>query len=269
MQVGMVSSFGMWLASYGEALIDDLHLMKLTLKLVNQNPLGSAAGYGNSFPLDRKETTTLLGFDDLCYNSMYAQFTRGKSELQIAQAMAASAYTIGKFAMDVCLFCNQNYGFIKLPDHLTTGSSIMPHKKNPDVFELIRAKCNQVIALPNQIFMICNNLMSGYHRDFQQLKELVFPAIHQFIDVLEILLHCIPQIHVNSDLLNDPKYDTLFSVEEVNRLVQEGMSFRDAYLQIKTKIEAGSFKPQRALHHTHIGSIGNLGNEMILAKIKN
>ena len=267
MQIGMVSSFGMWFGSFAEAIVDDIRALRDIRKIINQNPLGSAAGYGNSFPLDREETTKLLGFDDLCYNSMYAQFTRGKTELLIANHLCSISYTLNKFAMDVCLYCGQNHGFIKLPTELTTGSSIMPHKKNPDVFELIRAKSSQLMALPTQLMMITHNLISGYHRDFQQLKEVLFPAIHQFIDVLQITLHCIPHIEPLPDLLIDDKYKYLYSVEEVNRLVQEGQSFRDAYLLVKDQIADGSFSPDTELKHSHIGSIGNLANDRILNKL--
>ncbi len=267
MQVGMVSSFGMWYGSFAEAIVDDIRSLRDIRKIINQNPLGSAAGYGNSFPLDREETTRLLDFDDLCYNSMYAQFTRGKTELILSNSLSSISYTLNKFAMDVCLYCGQNHGFIKLPAELTTGSSIMPHKKNPDVFELIRAKSSQLMALPTQIMMITHNLISGYHRDFQQLKEVLFPAIHQIIDVLQITLHCVPHIMPQQDLLVEDKYLYLYSVEEVNRLVQAGTSFRDAYLLVKDQIADGSFRPEKTLKHTHLGSLGNLANEQILAKL--
>ena len=267
MQVGMVSSFGMWYGSFAEAIVDDIRSLRDIRKIINQNPLGSAAGYGNSFPLDREETTKLLGFDDLCYNSMYAQFTRGKTELILSNSLSSISYTLNKFAMDVCLYCGQNHGFIKLPTELTTGSSIMPHKKNPDVFELIRAKSSQLMALPTQIMMITHNLISGYHRDFQQLKEVLFPAIHQIIDILEITLHCVPHISPQQDLLVDDKYIYLYSVEEVNRLVQGGATFRDAYLTVKEQIADESFAPDRDLKHTHLGSLGNLANDRILAKL--
>ena len=267
MQVGMVSSFGLWFGSFAEAVIDDLRVLKSTRTIVNQNPLGSAAGYGNSFPLDRQETTDLLDFDNLCYNSMYAQMTRGKTELLIANSLSSICYTLNKFAMDVCLYCGQDHGFIKLPDELTTGSSIMPHKKNPDVFELIRAKSSQLLALPNQITLICHNLISGYHRDFQQLKEVLFPALHMMNDILDITLYCIPKIEVKEDILKDPKYDYLYSVEDVNRLVKEGLSFREAYNKIKFDIGHGTYTPDRSLEHSHIGSIGNLANTEILRKL--
>lgn len=266
MQIGMVSSFGLWFGSFAEAIIDDLRLLKSTRKLVNQNPLGSAAGYGNSFPLDREETTDLLEFDNLCYNSMYAQMTRGKTELILVNSLSSICYTLNKFAMDVCLYCGQNHNFISLPDELTTGSSIMPHKKNPDVFELIRAKTSQLMALPNQITLICHNLISGYHRDFQQLKEVLFPSLHMLDEVLDICLYCIPKIKVNEDILEDEKYNYLFTVEDVNRLVKKGLSFREAYKKIKFDIGLGKYEPNTLLEHTHIGSIGNLSNTEILAK---
>jgi len=267
MQVGMVSSFGLWFGSFGEALADDISLLKAIAKVNNQNPLGSAAGYGNSFPLDRKMTTALLKFDDLCYNSIYAQFGRGKTELLISQGVASLAYTLSKFAMDITLYSNQNYNFIKLPDELTTGSSIMPHKKNPDVFELIRAKCNQLLGLPGQIAMLTNSLPTGYHRDFQQLKELIFPAIRMMQDILKILLFSLPKIEVKENLLEDDKYDYLYSVEVVNKLVQSGVPFRDAYKQVASAIEEGTFKPDKNVKHTHEGSIGNLSSSEILNKI--
>ena len=267
MQVGMVSSFGLWFGSFGEALADDLLLLQAVGKINNQNPLGSAAGYGNSFPLDRKMTTELLEFDDLCYNSIYAQFGRGKTELLISQGLASLAYTISKFAMDVTLYSNQNYNFLKLPNELTTGSSIMPHKKNPDVFELIRAKCNQLQGLPGQISMLCSSLPTGYHRDFQQLKELIFPAIKMMDDILKIMIYSLPKIEVQNNLLDDDRYDYLYSVEVVNKLVQEGVPFRDAYKQVAEDIENDNFKPDKNVNHTHEGSIGNLSSGEILNKI--
>lgn len=267
MQVGMVSSFGLWFGSFGEALADDITLLKAVSKINNQNPLGSAAGYGNSFPLDRKMTTDLLQFEDLCYNSIYAQFGRGKTELLISQSLASLGYTLSKFAMDVTLYSNQNYNFIKLPDELTTGSSIMPHKKNPDVFELIRAKCNQLQGLPSQITMLCSSLPTGYHRDFQQLKELIFPAIKMMEDILKIMLYSLPKIEVKENLLSDKKYDYLYSVEEVNKLVKSGVPFRDAYKHVAAAIEGGTFHPEKSVSHTHEGSIGNLSNSEILKKI--
>ena len=267
-QVGMVSSFGLWFGSFAEAIVDDVRLLRSTAFIIDQNPLGSAAGYGNSFPLDREMTTELLGFNDLCYNSMYAQFTRGKSELQLANNISTIAYTINKFSTDVCLFCNQDFGLISLPDSLTTGSSIMPHKKNPDVFELLRAKSNQLMTLPNQVLMISNNLISGYHRDFQQLKELIMPALSMMENCLGILLHCIPMIEVKKDAIDKSSYDSLYSVEAVNQLVKDGTSFREAYLIVKKQIEAGEFIPDKEIAHSHIGSIGQLSNDKILKKLE-
>ncbi|MFT4533155.1 MAG: argininosuccinate lyase [Saprospiraceae bacterium] len=267
MQVGMVSSFGLWFSSFAEALVDDANLLLSNMDIIDQNPLGSSAGYGNSFPLDRQLTTTLLAFNSLHVNSIYAQTTRGKSELWIGQIVASIAISINRFATDVCMFCNENYKFISLPDNVTTGSSIMPHKKNPDVFELIRAKCNQLITVPNQITMIISNLPSGYNRDVQSLKEIIFPAIAMIQDVLSILNYIIPQIEVNKSILDDPKYDYLFSVEEVNQKVLEGMPFRDAYLAVAKDIQYGNFKPSKEVSHTAIGSIGNLGLDRILRKL--
>ncbi len=267
MQVGMISSFGMWFGSFAEALVDDVRLLRSTAKIIDQNPLGSAAGYGNSFPLDREMTTELLGFDDLCYNSMYAQFTRGKSELLLTNALSGICYTINKFASDICLYCNQDVSLIKLPTSLTTGSSIMPHKKNPDVFELIRAKTSQLMSLPNQVMLICNNLISGYHRDFQQLKELVFPALVTMSDCIMILTHCISEIEVNKTAIEGDVYNSLYSVEEVNALVKNGMPFREAYLVVKEQIESNKFNPNKDIQHTHIGSIGNLSLDNIRNKL--
>jgi len=269
MQIGMISSFGMWFGSFAEALIDDLRILRSTAKVIDQNPLGSAAGYGNSFPLDREMTTKLLGFNDLCYNSMYAQFTRGKSELLLANTLTGICYTLNKFASDICLYCNQDVNLVKLPTALTTGSSIMPHKKNPDVFELIRAKTSQLMSLPNQVMLICNNLISGYHRDFQQLKELVFPALATMSDCILILTHCITEIEINKSAIEGDAYNSLYSVEEVNELVQNGMPFREAYLTVKEQIESGNFHPKKSISHTHLGSIGNLSLDKILNKLNN
>jgi len=267
MQVGMVSSFGLWFGSFLEALIDDLKQLQHTRTLINQNPLGSAAGYGSSFPLDRRLTTELLDFDDLCYNAMYAQFGRGKTELLIAQSLGSLCYTLSKFAMDVCLFSNQNYDLIQLPDEIVTGSSIMPHKRNPDVFELIRARSNQLMSLPTQILMICQNLPSGYHRDFQQVKEVLFPAFGNLHQILDILLHVLPKMKVAPNALDDSKYDLLFSVDAINQLVTQGVPFRDAYHQVKKQIQEGTFIPDKSIQHTHLGSIGNLATKEILSKI--
>jgi len=267
MQVGMVSSYGMWFGCYAEALVDDYHHMKSTLKQINQNPLGSAAGYGSSFPIDRKLTTDLLGFDNVCYNSMYAQFGRGKTEYVIGQSIACLGFTLSKFAYDICLYSNQNFDLISLPESYTTGSSIMPHKKNPDVFELIRARCNQLQSIPSQVLMVIQNLPSGYHRDFQQLKEILFPAFDTIDEILDLLTDVIPQIVVNKEALNNAKYDLLFSVDNINDLVQKGMPMRDAYFEVKESIVNGTFVPIRDLKHSHIGSIGNLCTEEILEKL--
>lgn len=268
LQVAMPSSFGLWFGAYAESLVDDLEMLKAAWKVCNKNPLGSAAGYGSSFPLDRKLTTELLGFDDLNYNVVYAQMGRGKTERILAQGMSAIAATLAKFAMDVCLFINQNFGFISFPAHLTTGSSIMPHKKNPDVFELVRARCNKIQALPNEIALMTTNLPSGYHRDLQLLKENLFPAFDSLNDCLEITAFMLEHISVKKDILNDPKYDYLFSVEVVNNAVLEGVSFRDAYRQIGMDIENGTFQPSKEVHHTHAGSIGNLCNDEIVRMFK-
>lgn len=268
MQVGMVSSFGLWFSSFAEALVDDANLLFSNMDIIDQNPLGSSAGYGNSFPLDRQLTTDILEFNSMHVNSIYAQTTRGKSELLIGHSFASIAISINRFATDVCMFCNENYKFISLPDNVTTGSSIMPHKKNPDVFELIRAKCNQLITVPNQIAMIISNLPSGYNRDVQSIKEIIFPAIAMIKDVLAILDYTIPQIVVNKSILDDSKYDYLFSVEEVNKKVLDGVPFRDAYLDVAKDIQDGTFSPNKKVLHTAMGSIGNLGLEEIIEKMK-
>ena len=266
LQVAMVSSFGLWFGAYAESLVDDLQLLLAAHKIINQNPLGSAAGYGTSFPLDRTLTTQLLGFDDLNYNVVHAQMGRGKTELILSFALAGLGNTLGKLAMDVCLYTNQNFAFINLPNELTTGSSIMPHKKNPDVFELIRGRCNQLQALPQQIGMLTTNLPSGYHRDFQLLKEALFPAIQQIKEVLHIATFGLKNIKVKTKILNDPKYQYLYSVEEVNREVLNGLPFRDAYQKVGKDIEAGNFNPDKSIRHTHEGSIGNLCTEQIREK---
>lgn len=263
LQIAMPSSFGLWFGAYAESLADDLHVLQAAWKISNKNPLGSAAGYGSSFPLNRTLTTNLLGFDDLNYNVVYAQMGRGKTERILAQGLSSVAATLGKFAMDVCLYINQNFGFISFPDHLTTGSSIMPHKKNPDVFELIRGRCNRIQALPNEIAMLTTNLPSGYHRDLQLLKENLFPAIQSLNECLEIAEFMLQHITVKNDILNDPKYDYLFSVEVVNNEVLKGVPFREAYRQIGLAIEEGRFQPSKEIHHTHEGSIGNLCNNQI------
>ena len=269
LQVAMVSSFGLWFGAYAESLVDDVTLLQSVYKIINQNPLGSAAGYGSSFPLNRQMTTDLLGFDNLNYNVIHAQLGRGKSELFLSFALAAIASTLGKFAMDVCLYTNQNYSFISFPDELTTGSSIMPHKKNPDVFELIRAKCNKLQTLPTEISMTINNLPAGYHRDFQLLKESLFPALQDLKDCLEIADYMLHHIRIKEGIVEAEKYQFLFSVEEVNKLVLNGIPFRDAYKIVGRQIEAGDFKPSTNVHHTHEGSIGNLCTPQIQAKMKN
>jgi argininosuccinate lyase len=258
LQLAMPSSFGLWFGAYAESLVDDVITLEAAYRIVNKNPLGSAAGYGSSFPINRKMTTELLGFDDLNYNVVYAQMGRGKSERIVTSALANAANTLAKLSMDACLFLNQNFGFISFPDELTTGSSIMPHKKNPDVFELIRARCNQMQALPNDIALIIANLPSGYHRDLQLLKEMVFPAIHNLKDCIQMTYMMISNISVKQDILADEKYKFLFSVEEVNKLVLAGMPFRDAYKQVGLDIEQGRYNPTIQVHHTHEGSIGNL-----------
>jgi len=265
LQIAMPSSFGLWFGAYAESLVDDLLVMQAAWKVSNKNPLGSAAGYGSSFPLDRSMTTKLLGFDDLNYNAVYAQMGRGKTERILAQAMSSVAATLAKFSMDVCLYMNQNFGFITFPDHLTTGSSIMPHKKNPDVFELIRGRCNRIQALPNEIAMLTNNLPSGYHRDLQLLKENLFPAMVSLNECLTIADYMLAHIVVKDGILDDPLYDYLFSVEVVNEEVLKGVPFREAYRQIGLDIEEGRFKPSKNLNHSHEGSIGNLCNEQIAA----
>jgi len=263
LQVAMPSSFGLWFGAYAESLADDLQLLLSAWKITNRNPLGSAAGYGSSFPLDRQLTTDLLGFDSMNYNVVYAQMGRGKMERTVANALASVAATVSKLAFDSCLFTSQNFGFIRLPDEFTTGSSIMPHKKNPDVFELIRAKCNKLQSLPQQIMMITNNLPSGYFRDLQIVKEVFVPAFAELTDCLEMTVLMMAQVVVNTEILNDSRYDYLFSVEEVNRLTLSGVPFRDAYKQVGLEIEAGNFKPVKTVYHTHEGSIGNLCNDEI------
>lgn len=268
LQIAMPSSFGLWFGAYAESLADDMELLLAAWKITNKNPLGSAAGYGSSFPLNRTLTTQLLGFDSLNYNVVYAQMGRGKTERILAQAMSAVAATLAKMAMDVCLFINQNFGFISFPAALTTGSSIMPHKKNPDVFELIRSRCNKIQALPNEIAIMTTNLPSGYHRDLQLLKENLFPSITSLNECLEIATFMLENISIKSDILKDPKYDYLFSVEVVNSLALQGVSFRDAYKEVGAQIENGTFKPLTALNHTHEGSIGNLMNKEIVAAME-
>lgn len=265
LQVAMPSSFGLWFGAYAESLTDDLEMVLAAYKITNKNPLGSAAGYGSSFPLNRTLTTQLLGFDSLNYNVVYAQMGRGKTERIIAQALSAIAATLAKMAMDQALYLSQNFAFVSYPDTLTTGSSIMPHKKNPDVWEIIRGKCNRLQALPNDVAMITANLPSGYHRELQLLKELLFPAFTDLTNCLQMATFMLQNITVNADILTDPKYTYLFSVEEVNRMVLSGTPFRDAYKQVGLAIEKGEFNPHKQVNHTHEGSIGNLGNKEITA----
>lgn len=260
-QAAMPSSFGLWFGAYAESLVDDLVLMQAAYTIVNQNPLGSAAGYGSSFPLNRTMTTELLGFEGMNRNVVYAQMGRGKAEQTMSYAMAGLAGTLNKLASDVCLYNSQNFSFLKLPDDLTTGSSIMPHKKNPDVFELIRAKTNVLKSLPATISTLTANLSSGYHRDFQMLKEVLFPAIKELKDCLFITEYAASKMEVAKDILDDPKYKLIFSVEAVNELVVQGVPFREAYVQVGKQIEDGTFEPPTKIKHTHEGSIGNLGNE--------
>lgn len=269
LQIAMPSSFGLWFGAYAEGLADDLQMMQAAYKVCNRNPLGSAAGYGSSFPLRRQMTTDLLGFDSLDYNVVYAQMGRGKMERTVAFAMAGIAATLSKLAFDACMFNSQNFGFIKLPDQFTTGSSIMPHKKNPDVFELTRAKCNKLQGLPQQITLISNNLPSGYFRDLQIIKEVFLPSFDELKDCLRMVTHMMREVKVNEQILDDDKYALLFSVEEVNRLVLEGVPFRDAYKQVGLNIEVGKFVPVKEVHHTHEGSIGNLCNDQISALMQN
>ena len=263
LQVAMPSSFGLWFGAYAESLVDDLTVRLAAYRVANRNPLGSAAGYGSSFPLDRSMTTDLLGFDSMDYNVVYAQMGRGKTERIVASAIASIAATVGKLAFDACMFNSQNFGFIRLPDEYTTGSSIMPHKKNPDVFELTRAKCNRLQALPVEITMITTNLPSGYFRDLQLIKESFVPAFDEIIDILDMTSAMIDGLKVNESITDDPRYSLMYSVEEVNRRVARGVPFRDAYRQVGLEIERGEFVPDKELHHTHEGSIGNLCNDRI------
>lgn len=265
LQVAMPSSFGLWFGAYAESLADDMLFLQAAWRMANRNPLGSAAGYGSSFPLDRTMTTELLGFDTMDYNVVYAQMGRGKTERNTAFAMASVAGTLAKMAFDACMFNSQNFAFVRLPKECTTGSSIMPHKKNPDVFELIRAKSNKLQALPVQVTMIMNNLPSGYFRDLQIIKEEFLPAFDELKDCLRMAAYIINKMEVNEHILDDPRYDLMFSVEEVNRLAAEGMPFRDAYKKVGLDIEAGRFTPDKNIHHTHEGSIGNLCNDRISA----
>ncbi len=263
LQIAMSSSFGLWFGAYAESLCDDMELIVPAYNICNKNPLGSAAGYGSSFPIDRQYTTELMGFEQMNVNSVYAQMTRGKSEKAVAVALASVANTLSKFSYDVCLYLSQNFNFISFPEELTTGSSIMPHKKNPDVFELVRGKCNIIQGIPNQLTLLTNNLPSGYHRDMQLTKEVLFPAIQQLKNCLEILTFALPQMKVNKDILGDAKYAHLYTVDALNELVKQGIPFRDAYKKTGMDIKQGTFKKPAQLKHTHIGSINNLGTELI------
>lgn len=267
-QVAMPSSFGLWFGAYAETLIDDIHSFVAAWEVVNQNPLGSAAGYGSSFPLDREMTTKLLGFGTLNYNSVSAQLSRGKSERAVANALSSLASTLNKLSADCTIFMNSNYGFISFPDELTTGSSIMPHKKNPDVWELIRAKCNRIQSVPNEISLLTTNLPHGYHRDFQLLKDILYPALDKMHMCIKMSMLMLSSVKVNREVINDPKYDYLFTVEEVNRLVLDGVPFREAYKRVGHEVNEGKFIPEKKVAHTHKGSIGNLCTAEIRAKME-
>lgn len=266
-QIAMPSSFGLWFGGYAESLIDDIYILAAAYRVVNQNPLGSAAGYGSSFPLDRELTTELMGFGTMSYNSIAAQMGRGKSEKATANALASIASTLNKFAADCIMYMCGNFAFISFPDELTTGSSIMPHKKNPDVWEIVRGRCNRIASIPNEITIMTANLPHGYHRDFQLLKETLFPAIDSIHDVLEMSVFMLENIRINKEILNDSKYDYLFTVEEVNRRVLEGMPFRDAYKEVGIEVNSGNFMAKKEIAHTHKGSIGNLSNSEIRSKL--
>jgi argininosuccinate lyase len=265
LQIAMPSSFGLWFGAYAESLVDDMELLSAAYQVTNKNPLGSGAGYGSSFPLNRKRTTELLGFSDLNHNAVYAQMSRGKTEKIVAMGISSVAATLSRLSMDCCLYMNQNFGFISFPAELTTGSSIMPHKKNPDVFELIRAKCNRIQAVPNELSLLLTNLPSGYHRDLQLTKEILFPALADLSDCLTLMQLMLSNIIISKNILDDPKYKYLFTVEAVNELVNKGIPFRDAYKEVGNKVDAGNFEfdPSKGLDHTHEGSIGNPGNEAI------
>lgn len=268
LQVAMPSSFGLWFGAYAESLVDDVYMLNAAYRVADQNPLGSAAGYGSSFPIDREVTTRELGFSQMKVNSVAAQMGRGKLEKTAAFAMASVGGTLSKMAMDVCLYMSQNFGFVSFPDELTTGSSIMPHKKNPDVFELIRAKCNTIQALPNELILIQNNLPSGYQRDLQLLKECFVPGVSTLKSCLDMAAFMLENIRVTENLLEDERYKYIFSVEEVNRLVLSGVPFRDAYKKVGKEIQDGTFAPDKKVMHTHIGSVGNLRNDLIVAKME-
>ncbi len=266
LQVAMPSSFGLWFGAYAESLADDMQLLVAAYNIANQNPLGSAAGYGSSFPLDREMTTRLLGFADLHYNVVAAQMSQGKTERAAAMAIAAIASTLGHLAMDVCMWMCQNFGFVSFPDELTTGSSIMPHKKNPDVFEIMRGKCNRLTAVPNEIALLTANLPLGYNRDLQLLKDIIFPATTELAECLDMATFMLGHMQVRRDIVSDPRYDYLFTVEEVNRLVLGGMPFREAYRKVGLEVQDGTYRPVREVHHTHAGSISNLCSDRIAAK---
>ena len=268
LQIAMPSSFGLWFGAYAETLVDDMRLIAAAWHIANQNPLGSAAGYGSSFPLDREMTTRLLGFEALHYNVVAAQMSRGKSERTAANAIAAVAATIGRLAMDICLFMSQNFGFVSLPDNLTTGSSIMPHKKNPDVFEIMRGRCNRLQSVPNEIALLTTNLPVGYHRDLQLLKDILFPATTEIKRTLAMCDFMLAHIRVNEHILDDKKYDYLFTVEDVNRMVLAGTPFREAYKQVGMAVQRGEYTPTREVRHTHEGSIGNLCTAQIRRKME-
>ncbi|MCC8117745.1 MAG: argininosuccinate lyase [Bacteroidales bacterium] len=268
LQVAMPSSFGLWFGAYAESLADDMQMLVAAYNIANQNPLGSAAGYGSPFPLDREETTRLLDFADLHYNVVAAQMSRGKTERAAAMAFASIASTLGRMAHDVCMWMCQNFGFVSFPDELTTGSSIMPHKKNPDVFEIMRGKCNRIQAVPNEIALLTANMPLGYNRDLQLLKDIVFPVSGELIDCLKMAAFMLPQMKVKDHILDDKLYDYIFTVEDVHRLVREGMPFRDAYKEIGLQVQKGTYRPTRQVHHTHAGSINNLCTDRIAAKMQ-
>lgn len=268
LQVAMPSSFGLWFGAYAESLADDMQMVLAAYNIANQNPLGSAAGYGSSFPLDREMTTELLHFASPHYNVVAAQMSRGKTERAVASAVAAVASTLGHLAMDVCMWMCNNFGFVSFPDELTTGSSIMPHKKNPDVFEIMRGKCNRLQSVPNEISLLTANLPLGYNRDLQLMKDILFPATTELIECLDMADFMLEHISVKEGILDDPRYDYIFTVEDVNRLVLEGLPFRDAYRQVGMAVQNKTYKPTRSVHHTHLGSIGNPANDRIAAKMK-
>lgn len=268
LQVAMPSSFGLWFGAYAEALADDMQMLLAAYNIANQNPLGSAAGYGSSFPLNRTMTTELLHFADMHYNVVAAQMSRGKTERAAAMAIGAIASTLGHLAMDVCMWMCQNFGFVKFPDEFTTGSSIMPHKKNPDVFEIMRGKCNRLQSVQNEIALLTANLPLGYNRDLQLLKDIIFPATAEMVQCLDMASFMLEHIQVNTDILSDPRYDYLFTVEDVNRLALGGMPFRDAYKTVGMQVQRGEYRPTKSVHHTHEGSIGNLCNDRIAAKMR-